>query len=95
MIRYEEEKKSKRFEVQFNANLYAILCEKLLLENGVEILYGTSVCSAITENGKITALITENKSGRVGYTAKSFVDASGDADICFLSGEKTVEFLGR
>ena len=87
-----EEKKSKRFEVQFNANLYAILCEKLLLENGVEILYGTSVCSAITESDKITALITENKGGRAGYTAKSFVDASGDADICLLSGEKTVEF---
>lgn len=87
-----EEKKSKRFEVQFNANLYAILCEKLLLENGVEILYGTSVCFAMTENGKITAVITENKSGREGYTAKSFVDAAGDADLCLLSGEKTVEF---
>lgn len=87
-----EEKKAKRYEVQFNANLYAILCEKLLLENGVEILYGTSVCSAITENEKITAVITENKGGRTGYTAKSFVDASGDADLCFLSGEKTVEF---
>ena len=87
-----EEKKKKRFEVQFNANLFAILCEKLLIENGVEILYGTSICSAITENSKITAVITQNKSGRVAYTAKSFVDASGDADLCFLAGEKTVQF---
>ena len=29
-----EEKKAKRFQTQFNANLYAILCEQLLLKNG-------------------------------------------------------------
>ncbi|MBE6808209.1 MAG: FAD-dependent oxidoreductase [Ruminococcaceae bacterium] len=88
----EEGKKKRRFEVQFNANVFAILCEQLLLENGVKILYGTSVCATVLENKKITAVITENKSGRIAYKGKSFVDASGDADLCYLSGAKTEGF---
>ncbi len=90
----EEGKKKNRFEVQFNANVFAILCEQLLKENGVDILYGTSVCAVNTENNKITHVITENKSGREAYKGFSFVDASGDADLCALSGAKT-EILGQ
>lgn len=88
----EEEKKKKRFEVQFNANLFAILCEQLLLENGVEILYGTGVCGCVTEGEKIRAVFIENKSGRQAVLSKSFVDASGDADLCFTAGADMVEF---
>lgn len=90
----EEGKKKRRFEVQFNANVFAILCEQLLKENGVDILYGTSVCSANVENNKITHVITENKSGRQAFKGFSFVDASGDADLCLLSGAKT-EIFGQ
>ena len=87
-----EERKSKRYETRFNANVCALLCEKLLLETGVEILYGTSVCAATTKNERISAIITENKSGRNAYVGKNFVDATGDADLCYLSGEKTETF---
>lgn len=87
-----DEEGKKRFEVQFNANVFAILCEQLLLENKVKILYGTSVCAVTVENKKITSVITENKSGRIAYKGISFVDASGDADLCLLSGAKTENF---
>ncbi len=88
----EEEKRKNRFEVQFNANVFAILCEQELLKNGVSILYGTQLCDTVVENQKITAVITESKSGRIAYKAKAFVDATGDADLCSLSGAKTEEF---
>ncbi len=88
----EEGKQKRRFEVEFNANVFAILCEQELLKNGVKILYGTSVCDTVVEDKKITAVIIENKSGRIAYKGKSFVDATGDADICYLSDAKTVEF---
>ena len=87
-----EERKKERFRVRFNGNLYAVLCEKLLEETGVDILMGSSICSAAVEDGKITAVITENKSGRQAYTGKSFVDATGDADLCWQAGEDTVNF---
>ena len=59
-----EEKKERRYEIQYNANVFAILMEQLLLEEGIEILYGTSVCDAIVEDDKISSIIIENKSGR-------------------------------
>ena len=87
-----EEKKQCRFEVQYNANMFAVLSEKLLLDEGVEILYGTCVCDAIVTDNKISSLIIENKSGRSAINVKSVVDSSGDADVVHLCGEQTDTF---
>lgn len=81
-----------RFEVQYNAQLFAILAEQLLLETGVEILYGTYAVGVNMEDGKIRHLITENKSGRQAYGVCSVVDATGDCDIAALSGAPTEKF---
>ena len=81
--------KDKRFEVQYNAQLFAILAEKLLLKEGVDILYGTSVCDAQVKCNKITSLVIENKSGRQAVVVGNVVDASGDADICKFVEEET------
>ena len=81
-----------RFEVQYNAQLFAILAEQLLLEAGVEILYGTYAVGVNMEDGKIRHLITENKSGRQAYRVGSVVDATGDCDIATLSGAPTETF---
>jgi len=81
-----------RFIAKYNPWLYAIECEKLLIDSGVTILYGTIACAALTEGGKITHVIIENKSGRSAVKVKSVVDATGDADICQLAGEDTALF---
>lgn len=83
------EKTANRYEVQYNASMAAVLWEKLLRENGVEILYGTSVCAVQTENSSITALMIENKSGRQAVCVGAVADCTGDADICALSGAET------
>ena len=82
----------KRFLVQYNAQVFAILAEKLLEANGIDIMYGTYVVDTEVEDGKITALYTENKSGRTAYHIKGVVDATGDADVAFLSGAPTKNF---
>lgn len=87
-----EEKAQKRFEVRYNAQLFAIAAEQLLIKEGVTILYGTSACSVALDNDKISAVIVENKSGRTAIKAHSVVDATGDADICAMSGENTALF---
>lgn len=84
-----EEKKQTRFEVQYNPNVFATDAEKLLVESGVEILYGTLAVGTIVEDKKITSVIIENKSGRSAINVKSVVDCTGDADICKLAGAKT------
>lgn len=90
----DEEKKSIRYMYTYNPQLFAILAEKLLIENGVKILYGTLACAVSKSNGKkIDAVVVENKSGRYGIEInKSVVDCTGDADICKLAGEKTANF---
>ena len=84
--------KDKRFEVRFNAQLFAIRAEKILVENGVDIKYGTTVVSVIVDEDKIENLIIENKSGRLAYGVCSVVDATGDADIAYLAGVPTKNF---
>lgn len=88
----EERQKSGRYEAQFDPNVFAVDCEKLLLGEGADILYGTLVCSAPVEDGRITHVVVENKSGRKAYRTKAVVDATGDADICALSGEDTAVY---
>lgn len=81
--------KDKRFFVRYNPHLFAILAEQLLLKEGVEILYGTYAVAVQKEKDKISAVITENKSGRQAVAARSFVDATGDCDIAHLAGVPT------
>ena len=73
--------KDKRYQVQYNAQLFAILAEKLLLENNVDIMYGSYVVDVDIENDRIKTLFVQNKSGRVAYSVYSVVDATGDCDI--------------
>lgn len=84
--------RDKRFEVQYNPQLFAILVEKLLLDEGVNILYGTYVVDADVKDGKINHIIAENKSGRVAYKVKTVVDATGDCDIAHFTGVPTETF---
>ena len=85
----EERAAAERYEVQYNANVYAIQLEQQLRQEGIDILYGTSVCAVNTEDSKINALIVENKSGRYALACRSVVDCTGDADICKFAGEET------
>ena len=81
-----------RFEVQYNAQLFAIMAEKLLMDEGVTILYGTYAVGVHMQDGKITHLITENKSGREAYQVSSVVDATGDCDIAKFAGAPVETF---
>lgn len=81
-----------RYEVQYNAQLFAIHAERLLRENGVDILYGTTVVAADVQEGKICHLVTENKTGRQAYAVSAVVDATGDCDMAKLSGAPTANF---
>ena len=78
-----------RYEVDFNPALFATSAEKALLAENVDILFGVALVSAVTENGKIKYAIVEGKSGRYAIEAKSYVDASGDADLADRAGAPT------
>lgn len=81
-----------RFEAQYNPHLFATEAEQLLTSLGVRILYGTYAVATEVNNGKITHVIIENKSGRSAVAVKSVVDTTGDADICCYSEVGTEPF---
>lgn len=78
-----------RFLVRYNPQVFAILAEQLLIEAGVEILYGSFAVATDTEGDRIRHVIVENKSGRCAYRVQSVVDATGDCDIAAFSGVPT------
>jgi hypothetical protein len=84
-----EEKMKSRFITQFNPHLFALRAEKLLLELGVTILYGTLAAAVVKDGSRISGIIVENKSGRSVIACDSVVDCSGDADVAHLAGAPT------
>ena len=88
----EERVEGKRFEVRFNPQLFAIEAERLLVKEGVKLLYGTVASGVRVEGGRITHVVVENKSGRQAVAVGSVIDCTGDADLCKLSGADTAIF---
>lgn len=86
------ERKNVRFKVQFNPQIFAIRAEQLLIEAGVEILYGSFVCRVIKTENRIAQVIVENKSGRSAVAVDNVIDTTGDADLCKLAEERTALF---
>jgi hypothetical protein len=61
--------------------------ETLCREAGVEVRLHTMVVGAVKDaRGRLTHAVTESKSGREGWAAKCFVDASGDGDLAARAG---------
>ena len=80
---------NQRYEVRYNAQVFAVLAEQLLTQAGVTILYGTAVCQVMRSQNKITHLIAESRDGRFAIPVRSAVDATGDAELFHLAGEPT------
>ena len=83
-------RRENRYRVTFNPASLALAAEELLLTSGVSILYDTRYCWPFRRSSAIEAVAIESKSGRSAITCRYVIDASGDADVCFTSGEETV-----
>ncbi len=55
-------------------------------KSGADIMFHTVLASVNTENKRIVSVIVKDKSGFTEIIAKTFIDASGDADLAVLSG---------
>lgn len=81
-----------RYRVRYNAQVFAILAEQLLLKEGVDIMYGSYVVDVDVEDKKIKRLYVENKSGKTPYEISNVVDATGDCDIAWFANAPTDTF---
>ncbi len=60
--------------------------DDMLLEAGASVLFGTTVCDAVCENGVVKSVIALTKSGLTEFCAKQFIDCTGDADLAVKCG---------
>lgn len=63
-----------------------VILEQMLIKEGVEILYCTSIVDAIVEDDTAVGAVIFNKSGFQAVRAKRSVDASGDGDLAAYAG---------
>jgi hypothetical protein len=81
----------KRYTSIFSPPEFVYAMDELMMAEGIDLLFDTVFCSPVMKGNTCQAVIIENKTGRGAYSAKMFVDASGDADLVFRAGAKTVE----
>ena len=72
----------------FNLNTEELKIEldTLLTESKVKPLLHSFYVAPYLEEGRLEAVIIENKSGRGAIKAKVFIDATGDGDLCYQLG---------
>lgn len=63
-----------------------LVCEDMCAEAGVKVILQCPVVAAYRDGANIAAVVTESKSGREAWTAKTFIDCSGDGDLAALAG---------
>ena len=70
----------------FNPVTLALVLDDLLAEAGGQVLFHTIISDAIVENGTLTGVVIENKSGRQKIHARVTIDCTGDADVAYRAG---------
>ncbi len=69
-----------------DAEMFKVVADRMVLGAGVTPLLHCTGVQAIVEDGAITGIITESKSGRMAILAKRVIDCTGDADIAASAG---------
>jgi glycine/D-amino acid oxidase-like deaminating enzyme len=72
--------------VNYNPERLKLVWDELLATAGVRVLLHATLVAAETDSaGRITGVVISTKSGFFRIAAKRFIDASGDADLCYLA----------
>jgi len=75
-----------------DADMFKIVADSLIKENGVRPLLHTFVVDVIMDGKKIVGVIVESKSGRFAIKADRVIDCTGDADVAYLAGAKCKKY---
>ncbi|MFT5471100.1 MAG: hypothetical protein ACI8UO_006233 [Verrucomicrobiales bacterium] len=73
----------------YDPEIAKVVLEELLVEAGVKIQLHTRVVGAVTDDqNRLSAILTESKSGRQAWVADRFIDCTGDGDLAAQAGCK-------
>jgi hypothetical protein len=70
----------------FNEEILKIVLDRLMKKYGVKTLFHSYLTKVNREGSKVLGVTVANKSGEMNFTAKYFIDSTGDADLSFQAG---------
>jgi hypothetical protein len=90
----EFERRAKAMNASLEVNHYQVLdtevfkfiADQMIQEAGIVPLLHTQIVDVLLEDGAITGVVTESKSGRQAILAKRVIDATGDGDLAARAG---------
>jgi hypothetical protein len=74
--------------IAYDPEIMKIAIPQLVFGAGVTVYLQTFAEETVSNSGRISALVVRNKGGRHLLTARAFVDASGDGDLCAMAGSE-------
>ena len=77
--------------VNIDAEQLKRVYDELVTENGADVRFCTRLCAAKRDGEKITHLITVGIEGMTAWTAKTFIDCTGDAALAYAAGAEIME----
>lgn len=80
--------------VAYDPEIMKIAIPQLVFDAGVTVYLQTFAEEVVRSDGKVSGLLVRNKGGRQLLTARAFVDASGDGDLCAMAGAEMLS-VGR
>ncbi len=71
-----------------------LVYDKYVTESGADILFNTMLSAVEAEDGEVKTIIVSNKSGLTAYSAKVYIDCTGDADLAAWAGAEIIPLEG-
>mgnify|MGYP005840676321 FL=1 len=72
--------------VPIDAELLKRVYDDLVVEFGAEVRFHHFMARAIAEDGAVRAVLTASKAGALAFSAKVYIDATGDGDLAASAG---------
>ncbi len=70
----------------YNPEVLKRVYDRLAEDADIDFLFNTSLVDVMVEDGTITHAVCSAKSGLFAVSAKVFIDATGDGDLCAMAG---------
>lgn len=70
----------------FDEEKLKLVLDRMCRDAGVQVLFHSVLCGADCENGTIQHIDVATKAGKMSFSAKYFIDCTGDADLAVMCG---------
>lgn len=72
--------------VSFHEEYLKLILDNMMEEAGVDVLFHAALCDSDVADGELKNITVITKSGKINFSAKQYIDCTGDADLAVMSG---------